>query len=227
MQLSGDPGSNEVSVDSDVMVLAAPEMMGLDALGGRAGRGRRAGRGDLLGGRAPAGDRGAISHDLLKGLVAPRLSERAELWWARGVVGAAVLVAGWFGVHPPARVAQVVAYAFGLAASSFFPALVLGIFWKRATREGAMAGMISGVALTGTYIGWCSLASPGLGPRGWLGISPEGIGAVGMLVNFAVTVAVSLATRAPPRSVQDLVEGLRFPKESEDAAAPRAVEGRR
>ena len=227
MQLSGDPGSNEVSVDSDVMVLAAPEMMGLApwvvalVVAGALAAAISSAAGLLL------VIAGAISHDPLKGLVAPRLSERAELWWARGVVGAAVLVAGWFGVHPPARVAQVVAYAFGLAASSFFPALVLGIFWKRATREGAMAGIISGVALTGTYIGWCSLASPGLGPRGWLGISPEGIGAVGMLLNFAVTVAVSLATRAPPRSVQDLVEGLRFPKESEDAAAPRAVEGRR
>jgi cation/acetate symporter len=224
MQLSGDPGSNEVSVDSDVMVLAAPEMVGLDAwvvalvVAGALAAAISSAAGLLLVIAA------SISHDLLKGLVAPRLSERAELWWARGVVGAAVLVAGWFGVHPPARVAQVVAYAFGLAASSFFPALVLGIFWKRATREGAVAGMISGVALTGTYIGWCSLASPGPGPRGWLGISPEGIGAVGMLLNFAVTVAVSLATRAPPRSVQELVEGLRFPKESEETAAPGAAE---
>ncbi len=224
MQLSGSSGSNEVSVDSDVMVLAVPEMVGLDAwvvalvVAGALAAAISSAAGLLLVIAA------AISHDLVKGLLAPRLSEHAELWWARGVVGAAVVAAGWFGVHPPARVAQVVAYAFGLAASSFFPALVLGIFWKRATREGAVAGMISGVVLTGTYIGWCSLASPGPGPRGWLGISPEGIGAVGMLLNFAVTVSVSLATRAPPRAVQDLVEGLRFPKESEHPAAPGAVE---
>lgn len=221
MQLSGRPGVNEVSVDSDVMVLAAPEMAGLPAwavalvAAGALAAAISSAAGLLLVIAA------AISHDLLKGILTPRMSERAELWWARGAVGAAVIGAGWFGVHPPARVAQVVAYAFGLAASSFFPAIVMGIFWRRATREGAIAGMLAGVTFTAAYIGRFALAVPEGGPRaaGWLGISPEGIGAVGMLVNFAVAIAVSLVTRPPPREVQELVAGLRYPKESAPAEA--------
>jgi cation/acetate symporter len=218
MQLSGRPGENEVSVDSDVMVLAVPEMAGLPAwVVGLVAAGA------LAAAISSAGAlllviAAAISHDLLKGVLTPRMSERAELWWARGSAGAAVLLAGWFGVHPPARVAQVVAWAFGLAASSFFPAIVMGIFWKRATRQGAVSGMIAGTLFTATYIAWCALAAPGPGPRAFTGISPEGIGAVGMLVHLAVAVAVSLGTPAPPRAVQDLVEGLRYPKEAEPPA---------
>ena len=224
MQLSGRPGANEVSVDSDVMVLAVPEMAGLPAwVVGLVAAGA------LAAAISSAGAlllviAAAISHDLLKGVLTPRMSERAELWWARGSVGAAVLLAGWFGVHPPARVAQVVAYAFGLAASSFFPAIVMGIFWKRATRQGAVSGMITGTLFTAAYIAWCALAAPGPGPRAWVGISPEGIGAVGMVVNLAVAVAVSLATPAPPLAVQDLVEGLRYPKEAEPPARPAALD---
>jgi cation/acetate symporter len=200
------------------MVLAVPEMAGLPAwVVGLVAAGA------LAAAISSAGAlllviAAAISHDLLKGVLTPRMSERAELWWARGSAGAAVLLAGWFGVHPPARVAQVVAWAFGLAASSFFPAIVMGIFWKRATRQGAVSGMIAGTLFTATYIAWCALAAPGPGPRAFTGISPEGIGAVGMLVHLAVAVAVSLGTPAPPRAVQDLVEGLRYPKEAEPPA---------
>lgn len=224
MQLSGRPGVNEVAVDSDVLVLSVPEMAGLPAWVVAL-----VAAGALAAAISSAGAlllviAAAVSHDLLKGVLTPRMAERTELWWARGSVGAAVLVAGWFGVHPPARVAQVVAYAFGLAASSFFPAIVMGIFWKRATRQGAVAGMLTGVLFTGAYIAWCALASPAPGPRAWLGISPEGIGAVGMILNLAVAVAVSLATPAPPRAVQDLVEGLRYPKEAEPGARPQALD---
>ncbi len=224
MQLSGRPGVNEVTVDSDVLVLSVPEMAGLPAwvvalVAAGALAAAISSSGALLLVIAAA-----VSHDLLKGVLTPRMAERTELWWARGSVGVAVLVAGWFGVHPPARVAQVVAYAFGLAASSFFPAIVMGIFWKRATREGAVAGMLTGVLFTGVYIAGCALASPAPGPRAWLGISPEGIGAVGMVLNLAVAVAVSLATPAPPRAVQELVEGLRYPKEAEPEARAEALD---
>jgi cation/acetate symporter len=127
-----------------------------------------------------------------------------------------VLSATVFALHPPAPVAQIVAYAFGFAASSFFPVIVLGIFWRRATREGAIAGMLAGIGVTALYVTWFGLLRPDLNrPEHWLlGISPEGFGAVGALVNAAVLVGVSLLTPAPPEAVQKLVASLRYPREA-------------
>jgi cation/acetate symporter len=225
MRISPDPAANEVALDQDIMVLANPEIAGLPPwvvallAAGALAAALSTAAGLLLVISA------AVAHDLMKGVLWPTLSERAELRWARLVGLVAVIVAGHFGAHPPALVAQTVAFAFGLAASSFFPALVLGIFWRRATKEGAMAGMAAGILSTGSYIGWFTLLHPELNDarHWWLGISPEGIGAVGMLLNFAVTAAVSLLTRAPPREVQDLVAGLRYPH---GPAAPAAPERR-
>jgi cation/acetate symporter len=125
------------------------------------------------------------------------------------MIGVAVCIAGYFGINPPGFVAQVVALAFGLAASSFFPTLVLGIFWKRASREGAIAGMVSGIGFTMFYI----VQTKFMGVAPWfMGISPEGIGSVGMIINFVVTIAVSHMTPPPPQDVQDMVESIRIPR---------------
>ncbi|WP_242346016.1 sodium:solute symporter family protein [Anaeromyxobacter terrae] len=228
MQLSGDPSRNEVRVDGDVIVLAHPEMarlpawvVGLVAAGALAA-GLSTAAGLLL--VIAAG----FSHDLVRGVVAPRLSDRAELGWARGAAAAAALGAGYFALRPPGSVAEVVAIAFGLAASSFFPVLVLGIFWRRATREGAIAGMVAGLLVTSAYVVWFRHLHPELnGPEHWwLGISPEGIGALGTLVNAAVLTAVSLATPAPPREVQELVASLRYPREPAPARAAASSRAR-
>ncbi len=225
MQLSGDPARNEVRVDRDVIVLAHPEMaqlpawvVGLVAAGALAA-GLATAAGLLL--VIAAG----FSHDLVRTIVAPRLSASAELFWARAAAAVAALAAGYFALRPPGYVAEVVAIAFGLAASSFFPVLVLGIFWRRATKEGAIAGMLTGLALTGGYAAWFLHFQPELnGPAHWLlGISPEGFGLVGTLANAAVLVAVSLATPAPPQAVQDLVASLRYPREPVAAARPAAA----
>ena len=125
-----------------------------------------------------------------------------------------VVVAGWRGLNPPGFVAQVVAFAFGLAASSFFPAILLGIFWKRATREGAVAGMIAGIAFTSAYIIYFKFMNKPLdnAEHYWWGISPQGIGTVGMLVNFAVSLTICHLTGPPPAKVQDMVEDIRVPR---------------
>ena len=144
------------------------------------------------------------------------MSEKSELWWARSAAGAAVIIAGYFGINPPGFVAQVVAFAFGLAAASFFPVIIMGIFWKRATKEGAMAGMAIGIVFTAAYIIYFKFMHPELNNAAnwWWKISPEGIGTVGMALNFVVLTVVSLVTKAPPKEVQDLVANLRYPKES-------------
>jgi cation/acetate symporter len=139
------------------------------------------------------------------------MSELRELFLARTSAGVAVLVAGWFGINPPDYVAAVVAFAFGLAASSFFPALVLGIFSARVTKEGAIAGMVSGIGFTAAYIVYFKILGWGGPEDWWLGISPEGIGAVGMLLNFAVALAVTRFTPPPPDRVRALVEEIRLP----------------
>jgi cation/acetate symporter len=228
MTLSGDPARNEVTVDQDIIVLANPEIanlppwvVGLVAAGALAAALSTA-AGLLLVVAA------AISHDLVKSILAPRMSERSELLWARIAAGGTVVVAAWFGIHPPGFVAQVVAIAFGLAAASFFPVIVLGIFWKRATKEGAIAGMLTGLVATLGYVFWFKSLHPELdGPaHWWLQISPEGIGTVAMLLNLVVVVVVSLLTPAPPRVVQDLVAGLRYPREAVAArAATKKVTG--
>src|SRR6266542_1464547 len=163
-----------------------------------------------------------VSHDLVKSVLYPRMSDRAELWGARIAALSAAAVAAWFALHPPGRVAEVVAYAFGLAASSFFPVILAGIFWKRATKEGAIAGMSAGILFTGGYIAFFKLLRPDLNaPPHWLlGISPEGIGAVGTILAFVVIVATSLVTPAPPQHVQDLVAGLRTPRSPQGTTGP-------
>jgi cation/acetate symporter len=155
----------------------------------------------------------AISHDLVKRVLKPRMSEAEELKWARLAACFAVVVAGYFGIRPPGFVAQVVAFAFGLAASSFFPVILLGIFDRRTNKQGAIAGMLSGIGFTAAYIVYFKFVDPSANHAGrWLlGISPEGIGAVGMLVNLVVTSIVSRLTPPPPPSVQELVDSIRQP----------------
>ena len=211
IRYSGDPEQNELRVDPDIMVLANPEIaqlpawvVALVAAGGLAAALSTA-AGLLLVISA------SVSHDLFKSIFTPRMSEGQELTLARFSAGAAVLVAGYFGVNPPDYVAAVVAFAFGLAAASFFPILVLGVFSKRATKQGAIAGMLTGIGFTAAYIIWFKLLRWGDASDWWLGISPEGIGSIGMLINFAVTLTVSRLTPPPPPEVQRLVEEIRLP----------------
>jgi cation/acetate symporter len=210
---SGDPERNELTVDRDIMVLANPEIarlpawvVALVAAGGLAAALSTA-AGLLLVISA------SISHDLFKSMLARDMNERDELRLARIAAGFAVVVAGIFGIYPPGFVAQVVAFAFGLAAASFFPILVLGFFSKRTTKEGAIAGMLTGILFTSGYIVWFRFFDKSAGPEEWLlGISPEGIGSIGMLLNFAVTLMVSRFTAAPPAEVQELIERVRLPR---------------
>ncbi|MEM8711401.1 MAG: VC_2705 family sodium/solute symporter, partial [Planctomycetota bacterium] len=206
-------GENELYVDRDIMVLANPEIANLPnwvialvAAGGLAAALSTA-AGLLLVIST------AVSHDLLKRTLVPGISDRAELFAARLAATAAVVVAGYFGINPPGFVAQVVAFSFGLAASSFFPAIVLGIFSRRTNATGAVAGMVSGITFTASYIIYFKFISPELNTpeHWWFGISPEGIGSLGMLVNFFVTTAVSRMTPAPSAEVQELVSYIRIP----------------
>jgi cation/acetate symporter len=204
---------NEMTIDRDIMVLANPEIaklpawvIALVAAGGLAAALSTA-AGLLL------VISSAISHDLLKKVVMPKITERQELFYARLAAGAAVVIAGLLGIYPPAFVAQVVAFAFGLAAASFFPAIFLGIFDKRANKQGAIAGMVAGITFTAWYIIHFKFVNPTAGADEWfLSISPEGIGFVGMLINFAVTYAVSHLTAPPPEHIQHLVEDIRVPR---------------
>ena len=205
--------ANEVYIDRDIMVLANPEIAGLPgwvialvAAGGVAAALSTA-AGLLL------VISSAISHDLLKKTLLPKITEKQELLYARIAAAVAVCIAGLFGIYPPAFVAQVVAFAFGLAAASLFPALLLGIFSKRANKEGAIAGMLVGLAFTFTYIAYFKFVAPELNSADhWLwGISPEGIGTIGMLLNFSIAIVVSRLTAEPPQSVQDLVDNIRIP----------------
>ena len=208
------PMTNELTVDRDIMVLANPEIANLPAwvVGLVAAGGLAAALSTAAGLLLVVSS--AVSHDLLKRAFMPTITEKGELLTARISAAVAVVIAGYFGINPPGFVAQVVAFAFGLAASSFFPVIILGIFSKRTTREGAILGMISGVTLTAAYIVYFRLIHPELdnAANWWFGISPEGIGTVGMLVNFAVTLTVSRFTPPPPPHVQELVELIRIPK---------------
>jgi cation/acetate symporter len=145
------------------------------------------------------------------------LSETQELRAARIAAVGAVLIAGYFGIKPPGFVAQVVAFAFGLAASSFFPVILMGIFYKRMNKEGAISGMISGLLFTAGYIIYFKFINPGANsPDNWLfGISPEGIGTLGMLLNFAVSLSVTRFTHAPPADVQAMVLMIRQPEKGD------------
>lgn len=207
---------NELYVDNDIMVLANPEIaklpawvVALVAAGGLAAALSTA-SGLLL------VISSSISHDLYYRMINPQASEKTQLLLGRIMIGVAVCVAGYFGVNPPGFVAQVVALAFGLASSSFFPIIVLGIFWKRTSREGAIAGMVAGMGFTLLYI----IQTKFLGVAPWfLGISPEGIGTVGMVINFMATIAVTLMTKAPPAHIQELVENVRIPRGAGTASA--------
>jgi len=157
----------------------------------------------------------SISHDLMKGVLMPSMSEKGELLWARCGAAGAVVVAGLLGIFPPGFVAQVVAFAFGLAAASFFPAIIMGIFNKKTNVYGAMSGMIAGIGFTAFYIIYFKFINPGANhpENWWFGISPEGIGTVGMLINFTLLIVVSKFTPEPPQEIQELVDKLRYPVE--------------
>lgn len=205
---------NELYVDRDIMVLANPEIAGLPnwvaalvAAGGLAAALSTA-AGLLLVIST------SVSHDLIKKQINPNISDKAELRYARIAAGVAVVVAGYFGINPPGFVAQVVAIAFGLAAASFFPAIILGIFYKKMNREGAVAGMIAGLLFTLGYIIFFKILFPELNTpdNWWFGISPEGIGTLGMIVNLLVSLAIGMIYPEPPQEVQDMVESIRYPK---------------
>ena len=204
---------NEVYIDRDIVVLASPEIANLPgwvialvAAGGLAAALSTA-AGLLL------VISSAISHDLLKKVVMPKISDKQELFFARLSAGIAVLIAGLFGIYPPAFVAQVVALAFGIAAATIFPALFLGIFTSWVTREGSILGMLSGLLFTMTYIIYFKFIFTDLNnPDYWLfGISPEGIGVIGMCINFIVAMFVSKITLSPPKEITELVKEIRKP----------------
>ena len=204
---------NEVSIDRDIMELANPEIANLPgwvialvAAGGVAAALSTA-AGLLL------VISSAISHDVLKQTLMPNISEKQELFYARLAAAVAVCIAGLFGIYPPAFVAQVVAFAFGLAAASLFPALLMGIFYKPMNKEGAITGMLVGLIFTFTYIVYFKFVSPEFNSaKYWLfGISPEGIGFIGMLLNIISAYGVSRVTSPPPLGVQNLVDDIRIP----------------
>ena len=215
----GWKGNEMVKIDRDIMVLANPEIAGLPnwvialvAAGGLAAALSTA-AGLLLAIST------SISHDLLKGMIAPGISEKKELLASRLAMAGAIVVAGYLGMNPPGFAAQVVALAFGLAASSLFPALMMGIFNKKMNRAGAIAGMLTGLLSTLIYIfwfkGWFFIAGTQMmanTPSNWfMGISPEAFGAVGALLNFTVAIVVSKITEPPPEYIQHLVEDIRIP----------------
>jgi cation/acetate symporter len=216
---------NELVVNNDILVLANPEIanlpswvIGLIAAGAIAAALSTA-AGLLL------AISSAISHDLIKNMINPKISEKGEMLAARISMAVAILLATWLGLNPPGFAAQVVALAFGIAAATLFPALMMGIFSKRVNDKGAIAGMLVGLVFTVVYIflylGWFFI--PGTAtfpntPDNWMfGISPLSIGTVGAVINFAVAYSVSLATAAPPQEIQDLVESVRTPKGAGDA----------
>ncbi len=219
IQYTGD-ANNELTVDRDIMVLANPEIaelpawvVALVAAGGLAAALSTA-AGLLL------VISSSISHDLIKKVFKPNISEKGELWSARAAATFAVVVAGYFGINPPGFVAAVVALAFGLAAASFFPAIILGIFYKKMNRQGAISGMIVGISLMlfymlkfkfGVFDGGKE-AVAGLQSAWWWGISPEGFGSVAMIVNFMIALTVNYFYPDPPKEVQELVEDIRIPR---------------
>ena len=208
------PNSNELYIDRDIMVLANPEIANLPdwvialvAAGGLAAALSTA-AGLLLVIST------SISHDLLKKMFLKNITDKQELVFARFSAAVAIVIAGYFGIHPPGFVAQVVAFAFGLAASSFFPVILMGIFSKRMNKEGAIAGMISGLTFTASYIIYFKFINPSINSaeNWWFGISPEGIGTLGMVFNFLISFLVSRVTAPPPQEIKDMVDDIRIPK---------------
>jgi len=221
VQYVADKDANELTIDRDIMVLANPEIANLPnwvvAL---------VGAGGLAAALSTAAGlllviASSISHDLFKKIIKPDISEKGELIAARLSAAVAVCIAGYFGINPPGFVAAVVALAFGLAAASFFPAILLGIFDKRMNKEGAISGMIVGLTLMFYYmakfkLGWIGEMPPA--SEWWFGISPEGFGTVAMFVNFVVSLVVSRVTAAPPQHVQEIVEHIRIPSGAGEAS---------
>ena len=213
IQYVADPQINELTIDRDIMVMANPEIaelpnwvIALLAAGALAAALSTA-AGLLL------VISSSVSHDLIKKIIKPDVSEKGELIAARVSAFFAVLLAGYFGINPPGFVAAVVALAFGLAAASFFPAIVMGIFYKRMNKEGAISGMVTGLLLMLFYMtkfkfGWFG---GGTEADWWFGISPEGFGTLAMLVNFVVSLTVCHLNPEPPKEIQDLVEDIRIP----------------
>ncbi|MFH6605007.1 sodium:solute symporter family protein [Maribacter algicola] len=226
IQYVADTAKNELIVDRDIMVLANPEIadlpawvIALVAAGGLAAALSTA-AGLLL------VISSSVSHDLIKKVFIPNISDKGELWAARGAATVAVIIAGYFGINPPGFVAAVVALAFGLAAASFFPAIVLGIFYKKMNKEGAIAGMVVGISLMlfymlkfkfGIFDGGKE-AVAGLEKDWWFGISPEGFGSVAMLINFIVSIVIMQFTPPPPEEVQEIVEDIRIPSGAGEAS---------
>lgn len=216
IQYVGDNATNELTIDRDIMVLANPEIaklpnwvIALVAAGGLAAALSTA-AGLLLVIST------SVSHDLIKKQLKPDVTEKGELLYARFAAAGAVIVAGYFGINPPGFVAAVVALAFGLAAASFFPAIVMGIFDKRMNKQGAIAGMVGGILLMLFYMAryklmWFGTTTP---DQWWFGISPEGFGTIAMVFNAVISFTVSRLTPAPPENIQELVESIRYPKGS-------------
>jgi cation/acetate symporter len=225
IQYVADENINELNVNRDIMVLANPEIANLPAwvialvAAGSLAAALSTAAGLLL------VISSSISHDLIKKVLKPSISEQGEVWDARGAASVAVVIAGYFGINPPGFVAAVVALAFGLAAASFFPAIILGIFYKKMNKEGAVAGMVVGILLMLFYMlkfkfgifdgGKAAVA--GLKESWWFGISPEGFGSVAMIVNFIVSIVVMQFTPPTPQNVQDIVEDIRIPSGAGEA----------
>ena len=216
VQYVGDKNRNELTIDPDIMVLANPEIarlpnwvIALVAAGGLAAALSTA-AGLLL------VISSSVSHDIIKKIINPNITENGELIAARLSAVVAVIIAGWFGINPPDFVAATVALAFGLAAASFFPAIILGIFYKRMNKEGAVAGMIVGILLMLFYMMKFKFDWFGGGSKDdwWFGISPEGFGTVAMFINFMVSLIISFFTPAPPKEVQLIVDNIRIPSGS-------------
>ncbi|MDO6437874.1 sodium:solute symporter family protein [Cyclobacterium sp. 1_MG-2023] len=218
VQYTPNPETNELNIDKDIMVLAAPEIavlpnwvVGLVAAGGMAAALSTA-AGLLLVIST------SVSRDLFRTFV-PEMTEKTELIIARVSAAFAVIIAGYFGINPPGFVAEVVAFAFGLAAASFFPVIIMGIFSTRMNKEGAIAGMVTGLVFTLAYIIYFKFIQPESNSMDnwWFGISPEGIGTMGMVINFVVCYVVSKLTPPPPEDVQEMIQEIRIPRGAGEA----------
>ncbi|MFN3943074.1 MAG: sodium:solute symporter family protein [Flavobacterium sp.] len=227
IQYVADKEANELKIDNDIMVLANPEIANLPGwvialvAAGALAAALSTAAGLLL------VISSSISHDLIKKMINPNISEKGELWSARGAAFVAVIIAGYFGINPPGFVAAVVALAFGLAAASFFPAIILGIFYKKMNKEGAISGMIVGMLFMlfymlkfkfGIFDGGKE-AVDSLKDSWWFGISPEGFGTVAMIINFVVALVVNKFTPEPPADVQEIVENIRIPSGAGEAVS--------
>ena len=212
-----DPSENEVYYDKDIIVLANPEMAGLPkwvialVMAGCVAAALSTAAGLLLVLST------SISHDLMKKIIKPDITDKQEIRYARIASFGALLIAAYFGINPPSSfVAKTVAFAFGLAASSFFPTLIMGIFSKKINKQGAIAGMISGISFTLGYIIYFQFLTES--KNYWFGISPEGIGFLGMFINFIVAFVVSSITPPPPKEVQQMIDEIRIPKGAGEAS---------